>query len=115
MFDALAKAAPNGTRSIDSTSIRVQQAEKGGQRPGDWLLARRQDLAFRGIATIIPTNPTRKKSWPIDLEAYTERNPVERAFNRLKDFRRIAIRYGKLARNFAAAIALAAITIWWND
>ena len=75
----------------------------------------RQDLAFRGIASVIPTNPTRKKSWPIDLEAYTKRNLVERAFNRLKDFRRIATRYDKLARNFAAAIALAAIIIWWTD
>lgn len=75
----------------------------------------RQDLAFRGTASVIPTNPTRKKTWPIDLETYKERNLVERAFNRLKDFRRIATRYDKLARNFAAAIAIAAIIIWWAD
>ena len=75
----------------------------------------RQDLAFRGTASVIPTNPTRKKTWPIDLETYKERNLVERAFNRLKDFRRIATRYDKLARNFAAAIAIAALIIWWAD
>ena len=75
----------------------------------------RQDLAFRGTASVIPTNPTRKKTGPIDLETYKERNLVERAFNRLKDFRRIATRYDKLARNFAAAIAIAAIIIWWAD
>ena len=75
----------------------------------------RQDLAFRGTASVIPTNPTRKKTWPIDLETYKERNLVERAFNRLKDFRRIATRSDKLARNFAAAIAIAAIIIWWAD
>jgi putative transposase len=75
----------------------------------------RQDLAFRGTASVIPTNPTRKKPWPIDLETYKERNLVERAFNRLKDFRRIATRYDKLARNFAAAIAIAAIILWWAD
>ena len=34
-------------------------------------------------------------------------------FCRLKDFRRIAARYDKLAVNFAAAVALAAIVIWW--
>jgi transposase len=75
----------------------------------------RQDLAFRGTATVIPTNPTRKHRWPIDLDAYKERNLIERAFSRLKDFRRIATRYDKLARNFASAIALTAIVIWWAD
>lgn len=75
----------------------------------------RQELAFRGTASVIPTNPTRKQPWPIDLETYKERNLVERMFSRLKDFRRIATRYDKLARNFASAIALAAIVIWWTD
>jgi len=75
----------------------------------------RQELAFRGTASVIPTNPTRKQPWPIDLETYKERNLVERMFNRLKDFRRIATRYDKLASNFASAIALAAIIIWWAD
>ena len=73
----------------------------------------RQDLAFRGIATVIPTHPTRKHQWPIDLDTYKQRNLVERMFNRLKDFRRIATRYDKLARNFASAIACAAIVLWW--
>ncbi len=73
----------------------------------------RQDLAFRGIATAIPTHPTRKHQWPIDLDLYKQRNLVERMFNRLKDFRRIATRYDKLARNFASAIACAAIVLWW--
>ncbi|TAN61668.1 MAG: IS5/IS1182 family transposase, partial [Magnetospirillum sp.] len=31
----------------------------------------------------------------------------------LKDFRRIATRYDKLAVNYAAAVALVAIVIWW--
>ncbi len=75
----------------------------------------RQNLAFRGIATVIPTHPTRTHKWPIDLETYKERNLVERMFNRLKDFRRIATRYDKLARNFASAIALAAVILWWAD
>jgi transposase len=37
----------------------------------------RQDLAFRGTATVIPTNPTRKHHWPIDLTLYKQRNLVE--------------------------------------
>jgi putative transposase len=73
----------------------------------------RQNLAFRGTATVIPTNPTRKHQWSIDWEAYKQRNLIERMFNRLKDFRRIATRYDKLARNFASAVALVATFIWW--
>jgi transposase len=75
----------------------------------------RQALAFRGIASVIPTNPTHQTQWPINLETYKKRNLVERMFSRLKDFRRIATRYDKLARNFASAIALAAVVIWWVD
>jgi transposase len=75
----------------------------------------RQQLAFQGTASVIPTNPRHKRKWPIDLERYKERNLVERMFSRLKDFRRIATRYDKLARNYASAIALVAVVIWWCD
>lgn len=62
---------------------------------------------------MIPNNPTRKHRHPFDSLAYKQRNLIERMFCRLKDFRRIATRYDKLAVNFAAAVALAAIVIWW--
>ena len=75
----------------------------------------RQELAFRGTATVIPTIATRKHQWSFDRETYKARNLVERMFNRLKDFRRIATRYDKLARNFASAVALVAIILWWTD
>lgn len=51
---------------------------------------------------------------PYDAEAYSDRNLIERAFCRLKDWRRIATRYDKLAINFASAVAIAAIIIWWT-
>jgi transposase len=38
---------------------------------------------------------------------------IENAFNRLKDFRRIATRYDKLARNYLASVCLAAALVWW--
>lgn len=44
---------------------------------------------------------------------YKGRNVVERCFCRLKDFRRIATHYDKLARNFLAAVLLAAIVAYW--
>lgn len=62
---------------------------------------------------VIPNNPTRKRFHPFDPTAYKQRNLIERMFCRLKDFRRVATRYDKLAVNFAAAVALAAIVIWW--
>lgn len=43
---------------------------------------------------------------------YKARNLVERFFNKVKQFRRIATRYGKLAENDLAAIKLVAIRIW---
>jgi putative transposase len=50
----------------------------------------------------------------VDPEAYKLRNLIERMSCRLKDWRRIATRYDKLATNFAAAVALAAIVLWWT-
>ena len=62
---------------------------------------------------VIPNAPYRKRLHPFDREAYKRRDLVERAFCRLKDFRRIATRYDKLACTYAAAVCLAAIVIWW--
>jgi transposase len=50
---------------------------------------------------------------PYDREAYRQRNLIERMFARLKDFRRIATRYDKLARNFLAGVLLVAAVTWW--
>ena len=74
----------------------------------------RQFLVNRGTMPVIPNNPTRKHRHPFDPVAYKQRNLIERMFCRLKDFRRIATRYDKLAVNFAAAVTLAAIVIWWT-
>jgi len=70
-------------------------------------------LIARGTTPVIPNNPTRKRRHPFDRTAYRLRNAVERTFCRLKDWRRIATRYDKLARNFAAAVILASIVSYW--
>jgi transposase len=44
---------------------------------------------------------------------YKLRWRIESAFNRLKDFRRIATRYDRLARNYPASVCLAAAFVWW--
>jgi putative transposase len=69
-------------------------------------------LRQRGTIPVIPNNPTRKRTYPFDPEAYKLRNLIERMFCRLKDWRPIATRYDKLARNFEAAVNIAAFIIW---
>ena len=73
----------------------------------------RDFLAKRGTIPVIPNNPTRKRLHPFDPRPYKERNIIERTFCRLKDWRRIATRYDKLATNFTAAVLIAAIITWW--
>lgn len=73
----------------------------------------RQFLTERGTLPVIPNNPTRRRFHPFDKRAYKDRNMIERMFCRLKDWRRIATRYDKLAANFSSAVAIAAIIIWW--
>jgi putative transposase len=70
-------------------------------------------LAEQDTTAVIKPNPTRKNMPAFDERRYKDRNLIERAFPHLKDWRRVATRYDKLARNFAAAVALAAIIIWW--
>jgi putative transposase len=74
----------------------------------------RQFLSERGTLPVIPNNPTRKNPHAFNPKLYRERNLIERMFCRLKDWRRIATRYDKLASVFAAAVHLAAIVIWWT-
>ena len=70
-------------------------------------------LWTRGCQPVIPNNPTRKRKHPFDKTAYRARNVIERPFCRLKDWRRIATRSDKLAHNYLAAVALAAIVTSW--
>ena len=49
----------------------------------------------------------------VDRKRYRDRNAIERMFCRLKDFRRIATRYDKLARNYLASLCLAALVSCW--
>ena len=65
-----------------------------------------------GGEVVIPPkrNRTVKRSYDADL--YKERNIIERFFNKLKQFRRVATRYDKLLANFMGFVKLAAIAIW---
>lgn len=75
----------------------------------------RARLGAQRTEAVIPSTASRKQPIPHDRQAYRERNKIERAFCSLKDYRRIATRYDKLARNFLSAIVLAAVVLWWAD
>ena len=67
----------------------------------------------RGAKVVIPSTASRRAPIPYDREAYRARNLVERLWCRLKDWRRIATRYDKLARNFLSGALIAAAVIYW--
>lgn len=64
-------------------------------------------ITARGSRAHIPTQRDRKVQRSVDPKLYRSRNLVERFFNKLKHFRRIATRFDKLARNYLAAVLLA--------
>ena len=69
-------------------------------------------VAAWGGSAHIPTQRDRKLQRSVDPAIYRQRNLIERFFNKLKHFRRIATRFDKLARNFLAAVLLASTRIW---
>ena len=75
----------------------------------DWL---RQQIEAQGAAPNIPDKSNRKEKHCFSKTLYKERNRVERFFNKIKHFRRIATRFEKYAANYLAMIKLASIRIW---
>lgn len=70
-------------------------------------------LAARGAEAVIPSTTSRRAPIPYDRDAYRAPNLVERLWCRLKDWRRIATRYDKLADNYLAAALIAATILFW--
>jgi transposase len=71
-------------------------------------------LAEAGKTAVIPPRRNRTTSRDFDKHLYQARHLIENFFCKLKQFRAIATRYDKTARNFLAALHLAAATIWLN-
>jgi transposase len=71
-------------------------------------------LEKAGKTPVIPPHPNRKNLRDYDRDLYKERHLIENFFCKLKQFRAIATRYDKTARNFMAAIHLAAAVVWLN-
>lgn len=75
----------------------------------------RQAVTEKKAWANIPPKSNRKDPICYSPWLYRMRNRIERFFNKLKNFRRIATRYDKLAENYLAAIKLAAVRIWLRD
>ena len=74
----------------------------------------RQKLESSGSVAVIPSKANRKEPFLYDRHLYQARHLIENFFAKLKQFRAIATRYDKTARNFLGAIYLTASVIWLN-
>jgi transposase len=73
----------------------------------------RQQIEGQGAVPNIPPKRTRRWKSCFSPALYRGRNAIERMFCGLKDYRRIATRYDKLAVNFMSAVHLAATVSYW--
>jgi len=92
---------------IEGLSTQAVVADKAYD--ADALLER---IGARGAVAVIPPMAHRKEQRSYDHHLYKDRNLVERFFNRIKQFRRIATRYEKLARNYFSLLNLVCAYLW---
>ena len=71
-------------------------------------------LAAAGKTAVIPPRSNRSSPRDYDRELYAARHLIENFFAKIKQFRAIATRYEKTARNFLAAVQLVASVVWLN-
>lgn len=72
----------------------------------------REAVAAKNAIAVIPDNPSRSRKHRFDEHHYAQRHLIECCFSKLKQFRRVATRYEKTARNYLAVVTLAAIVLW---
>ena len=72
----------------------------------------REAIAEKGALAVIPNNPSRAQKHPLDKHLYAQRHLVECCIAKLKQFRRVATRFEKTARNYLAVVTVAAIVLW---
>ena len=107
---------------VDGLEVRSGKRGRPRSRPRKIVadaayLARsnRRLLRSRGIGCVIPRARNHRRRGPFDKAAYRQRNQVERFFSRIKQFRRMATRYEKLAEHYLAIVTLAATVIWLRE
>ena len=96
-----------GSRSRRRCNCRHVVADRGYDADALLKLSRAS-----GAKAHIPSTRSRLIQRTVNRGIHRQRNLVERYFNKLKHFRRIATRFEKLARNFLAAVALVSSRLW---
>ena len=70
------------------------------------------EVMRRGMTVVVPPRRNRRDQRLYDAHWYKERHAIECFFCKIKDFRRVATRYEKLAKTFLAMVTIAACLIW---
>ena len=92
---------------IENMKADAVLADKGYD--ADYIIEAVEDM---GAVAVIPPKSNRKTPREYDQYLYKERNLIERLFNKLKNFRRIATRYDKTALSFMSFLNIAATYLW---
>jgi transposase len=108
-YGAVKRTGPDGRPGRGRPRLRPDAlaGDKGYSYP-----SARAALRRRGIRVVIPSKSNQPRQARFDRQAYRARNLVERCFNRLKQFRRVATRYEKRDVNYLAMVKLAAVLLW---
>ncbi|MCW5712430.1 MAG: transposase, partial [Shinella sp.] len=72
----------------------------------------REENAEADIEAVIPSKSNRREPIPHDKAKYKWRNQIERLFNKLKNWRRVATRYDKTKESYLGFVAIAAVKLW---
>ena len=72
----------------------------------------REEIAEADIEAVIPAKSNRRDPIPHDKAKYKWRNQIERLFNKLKNWRRVATRYDKTKESYLGFVAIAAVKLW---
>lgn len=110
LLDGIGVQRQNGSMKRSGYAVLVDKAYSGH--------ALRNELRSEGIKTVIPRKSNEKMALDgrslLNRDAYRNRNVVERCFGRLKEYRRIATRYDKTARNYLAMVKLGCIRFFYK-
>lgn len=110
LLDGIGVQHQNGSMKRRGHAVLADKAYSGH--------ALRNELKNSGIKAVIPRKTNEKMASDgrsqLDRKAYRNRNVIERCFGRLKEYRRIATRYDKTARNYLAMVKLGCIRLFYQ-
>ncbi len=72
----------------------------------------REEITAAGVEAVIPAKTGRRNPAPHDPTKYKWRNLIERLFNKLKNWRRIATRYDKTKESYLGFVSLVSVLQW---